>query len=82
MNEETTKKPRKTIGPVEIFADDGAGVRTKLAMTPPAGLKSTDAIVRWIKANAQVDGVYAVQRTLARVKITKKQVEQTSAELV
>ena len=81
MNEETTKKQRKAIGPIEIFSDDN-GQRTKLDLVPPSNLKSTDAIVRWIKANAQIDGVYAVQRTLARVKITKKQVEQTDAELV
>ena len=82
MSEETAKKPRKAIGPVEIYSDDGNGVRTKIDLVPPADLKSTDAIVRWVKANAQLDGVYAIQRTLGRVKITKKMVEKTEAELV
>ena len=75
------KKQRKALGPVEIYSDDD-GVRTKLDLEVPANLKSTDAIVRWLKSNAQVDGVYAIQRTLGKVRITQSLVKSVSAELV
>lgn len=79
MSDET--KQRKTIGPMEIYSDDD-GVRTKLALDIPQDLKSTDAVVRWLKKNAEVPGVYAVQRTLARVKIGKNPVVETTAEVL
>ena len=74
-------KTRKTIGPMEIYADDN-GVRTKLALEIPQELKSTDAVVRWLKKNAEVPGVYAIQRTLVRVKIDKNPVVETVAEVL
>ena len=72
---------RKKMDPIEIYSVDGE-TRTLLPLVPPANLRSTDAIVRWIKKTAEIDGVYAVQRTIAKVKITKTPSVITTAELV
>jgi ornithine carbamoyltransferase len=81
MNEET--KSRKQLGAVEIWSESPDGqTRTKLNMTLPENLKSSDAIVRWIRQNAEIDGVYAVQRTNVRVKITKTEIVATDAEVL
>ena len=72
---------RKKMEPIEIYSVDG-NTRTLLPLVPPANLKSTDAIVRWIKKNAQVEGTYAVQRTIAKVELTMTPATIVTAKLV
>jgi hypothetical protein len=76
MNEEA--KARKQMGPIELFSED-AGVLTKLAIQPPQDLRSTDALVRWLKANAEIDGRYVFARRLASVDLKIESVRSVSA---
>jgi hypothetical protein len=84
MNEEqAAKKPRKALGPVELYAADPDGITlTKIEPQPPQDLKSADAYVRWLKQNAQIDGRYVFMRKLVGVDLVRTQVERVDVTLV
>lgn len=75
MNEEA--KPRKQMGPIELYSED-AGVLTKLALQPPQDLRSSDALKRWLRGVAEIDGRYVFIRRLAAVDLKIGSVRQVA----
>lgn len=71
------KKPRKKIGSVELYAEDN-GVLTKLAVQPPQDLRSSDALKRWLRGIAEIDGRYVFIRRLAAVDLKIGSVRQVA----
>ena len=71
------KKPRKQIGAVELYSED-AGVLTKLAVQPPQDLRSSDALKRWLRGVAEIDGRYVFIRRLAAVDLKIGSVRQVA----
>ena len=71
------KKPRKKIGSVELYAEDN-GVLTKLAVQPPQDLRSSDALKRWLRGIAEIDGRYVFARRLAAVDLKIGSVRQVA----
>lgn len=81
MSEEIAVKSRKQMGPVELFSEED-GQLTKLAMQPPAGLRSSDALVRWLKEFAEIDGRYVFARRLVSVDLSVGSVRKVDAKVV
>ena len=71
------KKPRKKIGSVELYSEDN-GVLTKLAVQPPQDLRSSDALKRWLRGVAEIDGRYVFIRRLAAVDLKIGSVRQVA----
>ena len=68
------RKPRRAKNPIEVYSDNGDGTLTRLDMPVPQGFKSSDALVRWLKSEAQVSGTYVLLRRLVTADIEPKQV--------
>ena len=81
MSEEAAAKSRKQMGPVELFSEED-GQLTKLALQPPAELRSSDALVRWLKGNAEIDGRYVFARRLVSVDLHVGTVRKVDAKVV
>ena len=71
------KKQRKQIGPIELYSEDN-GVLAKLAVQPPQDLRSSDALKRWLRDVAEIDGRYVFLRRLAAVDLKIGSVRQVA----
>ena len=81
MTEEAkARKPRKPMKDIELYSVEG-NTLVKLDMEVPQDLKSTEALVRWLKANAQIDGKYLFVRPIAGVNITTVQTKTVQSEM-
>ena len=71
------KKQRKQIGTIELYSEDN-GVLAKLAVQPPQDLRSSDALKRWLRGIAEIDGRYVFLRRLAAVDLKIGSVRQVA----
>jgi hypothetical protein len=72
-----TTKTRKSIGPIELYAKDGDTL-TRIEPQPPQNLRSSDALKRWLKNEAQLSGEFVFMRKLVGLALKREQVEHVT----
>ena len=81
MTETKERKPRKPANPIELYSLEDGNLVPVQGLEVPQNLKSTDALVRWLKTNALVDAKYVFMRKIAGVGITHQKIEVVQQEL-
>ena len=73
MTDQATKerKPRQKLGQIELYSQEGNQL-TRLDIPIPQDLKSADAMERWLKKTAEVDGEYIFLRRIVGVQFSKR----------